>query len=76
MLVWKKVITGFLSDWYQVIELVHRLTPYKHVGPRVSSLNGIKRQKVLLFLAFFVKEGHMSELQLSSALTTVLYLQP
>jgi len=50
-------------------------TIHNDMCPRFSSLNGIKRRKVLLFFAFFVKEGRMSELRLYSALTAVLYLQ-
>jgi len=49
-------------------------TIHDNVCPRFSSLNGIKRRNVLLFLAFFVKEGRMSDLQPSSALMAVLYL--
>jgi len=50
-------------------------TIHNNVRPRFSSLNGIKRRKDLLFLAFFVKEGRMSDLRLASALTAVLYLR-
>jgi len=37
-------------------------TIHDNVRPRFSSLNGIKRRKVLLFLTFSVKEGRMSDL--------------
>jgi len=50
-------------------------TIHNNVRPRFSSLNGIKRRKVLLFLAIFVKEGRMSDLRLSSALSAVLYMR-